>query len=87
METQRATRDSDVADDYDNDVDEDVDEDDNTDASVDSDAMHEDVVLSNFGDEEVKDLVRPIIIYKIGKKHYKNIRDRLLLLLNRANSF
>jgi hypothetical protein len=23
--------------------------------------MHEDVVLSDFGDEEVKDLVRPII--------------------------
>jgi hypothetical protein len=86
MATQRATRDSDVddvADDYDNDVDEDVDEAD----SVDSDVMHEDVVLSDFGDEEVKDLVRPIIIYKIGKKHYKNIRDGLLLLLNRANSF
>ena len=68
METQRATRQNntrrvlawtsdsdndvdDVADDYDNDVD--VDED--------SDAMHENVVLSNFGDEEVKDLVRPTI--------------------------
>ncbi|CAB4025567.1 Hypothetical predicted protein, partial [Paramuricea clavata] len=65
--------DDDVADNDDNDVDKDVDEEENTNDNVDSDTMHEDVVLSDFGHDEVEDLVRPTIT-RSGRSITRSLR-------------